>query len=126
MPLFEANAGKNKEAAVGKRGEGRYKRISWDEALDEIAKRLKPLREEGRVAIDDRRVVHEAQQRIGDERSEGGDGEGGDGRVVARAAPERGSHAGGGVLSGYRQRSAISHSQHRGLRASQVSRPNWM
>lgn len=32
---------------VGKRGEGRWKRISWDEALEEIAARLKKLRDEG-------------------------------------------------------------------------------
>ena len=32
---------------VGKRGEGKWKRISWDEALDEIAGRLKPLRDAG-------------------------------------------------------------------------------
>ncbi len=33
---------------VGKRGEGKWRRISWDEALDEIATRLRRLREEGR------------------------------------------------------------------------------
>ncbi|MEM7383727.1 MAG: molybdopterin-dependent oxidoreductase, partial [Verrucomicrobiota bacterium] len=33
---------------VGKRGEGKWKRISWDEALDEIAAKMKPLRDEGR------------------------------------------------------------------------------
>lgn len=33
---------------VGKRGEGKWKRISWDEALDEIAVRMKTLREAGR------------------------------------------------------------------------------
>ncbi len=32
---------------VGPRGSGRWKRISWDEALDEIANRLRPLREAG-------------------------------------------------------------------------------
>lgn len=32
---------------VGSRGSGRWKRISWDEALDEIAGRLKKLRDEG-------------------------------------------------------------------------------
>ena len=32
---------------VGKRGEHKWKRISWDEALDEIAARLKPLRDAG-------------------------------------------------------------------------------
>ena len=28
---------------VGKKGEGKFERISWDEALDEIAARLKPI-----------------------------------------------------------------------------------
>ncbi len=32
---------------AGKRGEGRWKRISWDEALDEIAGRLRKLRDAG-------------------------------------------------------------------------------
>jgi anaerobic selenocysteine-containing dehydrogenase len=32
---------------VGKRGEGKWKRISWDEALTEIAARLKKLRDDG-------------------------------------------------------------------------------
>lgn len=32
---------------VGRRGDGRYKRISWDEALDEIAARMSALREAG-------------------------------------------------------------------------------
>ncbi|MFQ5763585.1 MAG: molybdopterin-dependent oxidoreductase [Rhodospirillales bacterium] len=32
---------------VGKRGEGKWKRISWDEALSEVADRLKRLRDEG-------------------------------------------------------------------------------
>jgi thiosulfate reductase / polysulfide reductase chain A len=32
---------------VGKRGEGKWKRVSWDEALDEIAGRLKKLRDAG-------------------------------------------------------------------------------
>ena len=32
---------------VGPRGSGRWKRISWDEALDEIADRMRPLRENG-------------------------------------------------------------------------------
>ncbi len=32
---------------VGPRGSGKWKRISWDEALDEIAGRLKKLRDEG-------------------------------------------------------------------------------
>jgi anaerobic selenocysteine-containing dehydrogenase len=32
---------------VGARGEGKWKRISWDEALEELATRLKKLRDEG-------------------------------------------------------------------------------
>jgi thiosulfate reductase/polysulfide reductase chain A len=32
---------------VGKRGEGKWKRITWDEALDEIAGRMRGLREAG-------------------------------------------------------------------------------
>ena len=32
---------------VGKRGEGKWKRISWDDALGEIADRLKKLRDDG-------------------------------------------------------------------------------
>jgi anaerobic selenocysteine-containing dehydrogenase len=32
---------------VGRRGEGKWKRISWDEALTEVAGRLKKLRDEG-------------------------------------------------------------------------------
>ncbi|MBW1699274.1 MAG: molybdopterin-dependent oxidoreductase [Deltaproteobacteria bacterium] len=32
---------------VGKRGEGKWKRISWDEALNELTDRLKKLRDEG-------------------------------------------------------------------------------
>jgi anaerobic selenocysteine-containing dehydrogenase len=32
---------------VGKRGEHKWKRITWDEALDEIAARLKPLLDAG-------------------------------------------------------------------------------
>ena len=32
---------------VGKRGEGKWKRVTWDEALGEIAQRMKKLRDEG-------------------------------------------------------------------------------
>ncbi len=32
---------------VGERGEGKWKRISWDEALDEIAEKLKAIRDSG-------------------------------------------------------------------------------
>lgn len=34
---------------VGKRGEGKWKRISWDEALTELADRLKGVRESGKL-----------------------------------------------------------------------------
>ncbi len=33
---------------VGERGDGKWKRISWDEALDEIADRMKAVRDSGR------------------------------------------------------------------------------
>ncbi|KKM09496.1 hypothetical protein SY88_17925 [Clostridiales bacterium PH28_bin88] len=33
---------------VGKRGEGKWKRISWDEALNEVAAKLKAVRESGK------------------------------------------------------------------------------
>lgn len=33
---------------VGKRGEGKWKRITWDEALDEVATRLRGVQESGR------------------------------------------------------------------------------
>jgi anaerobic selenocysteine-containing dehydrogenase len=33
----------------GARGEGRWNRITWEQALDEIAKRLAPLREQGKT-----------------------------------------------------------------------------
>ena len=36
---------------IGKKGEGRFKRISWDEALDEIAARLKALAAENPETI---------------------------------------------------------------------------
>jgi anaerobic selenocysteine-containing dehydrogenase len=36
---------------VGKKGEGRFERISWDQALDEIAARLKPIAERDPEAI---------------------------------------------------------------------------
>lgn len=32
---------------VGKRGEGKWKRVTWDQALDELAAKLRPLREKG-------------------------------------------------------------------------------
>ena len=34
---------------VGKRGEGKWKRISWEEAVDEIAGRLRQVRESGKL-----------------------------------------------------------------------------
>ena len=36
---------------VGRKGEGKFRRISWDEALDEIAARLKPLAAENPETI---------------------------------------------------------------------------
>jgi anaerobic selenocysteine-containing dehydrogenase len=36
---------------VGRKGEGRFERISWDQALDEIAARLKPIAERDPEAI---------------------------------------------------------------------------
>src|SRR5688500_15847577 len=36
---------------IGKKGEGKFKRISWDEALDEIAARLKALAAEDPQSI---------------------------------------------------------------------------
>jgi anaerobic selenocysteine-containing dehydrogenase len=32
---------------VGRRGEGKWKRVTWDEALNEIAEKMRPLREAG-------------------------------------------------------------------------------
>lgn len=32
---------------VGKRGEGKWKRVTWDQALDELAGKLRPLRDNG-------------------------------------------------------------------------------
>ncbi len=34
---------------VGQRGEGKWRRVSWDEALDEIASKLRAVRESGRL-----------------------------------------------------------------------------
>jgi len=48
---------------VGKRGEGRWKRITWDEALDEIATRLKKVRESGKP---EEFAFHQGRQRSGD------------------------------------------------------------
>lgn len=48
---------------VGKRGEGKWKRISWDEALDEIAGRLKAVRDSGRL---EEFAFHQGRQRSKD------------------------------------------------------------
>ena len=48
---------------VGKRGEGKWKRISWDEALDEIAERLKAVRESGKP---EEFAFHQGRQRSKD------------------------------------------------------------
>ena len=48
---------------VGKRGEGKWKRISWDEALDEIATKLKAIREAGDMA---EFAFHQGRQRSKD------------------------------------------------------------
>ena len=48
---------------VGARGEGKWKRISWDEALDEIADRLKTVRESGHP---EEFAFHQGRQRSKD------------------------------------------------------------
>jgi thiosulfate reductase/polysulfide reductase chain A len=48
---------------VGKRGEGKWKRISWDEALDEIAAKLKTVRESGKP---EEFAFHQGRQRSKD------------------------------------------------------------
>ncbi len=48
---------------VGKRGEGKWKRISWDEALDEIAEKLKAVRESGHP---EEFAFHQGRQRSKD------------------------------------------------------------
>ena len=48
---------------VGKRGEGKWKRISWDEALDEIAAKLKTIRESGKP---EEFAFHQGRQRSKD------------------------------------------------------------
>lgn len=48
---------------VGKRGEGKWKRISWDEALDEIASKLKKVRESGKP---EEFAFHQGRQRSKD------------------------------------------------------------
>ena len=48
---------------VGARGEGRWKRISWDEALDEIAEKLKAVRQSGHP---EEFAFHQGRQRSKD------------------------------------------------------------
>ena len=48
---------------VGQRGEGKWKRISWDEALDEIATKLKAVRESGKP---EEFAFHQGRQRSKD------------------------------------------------------------
>lgn len=48
---------------VGARGEGKWKRISWDEALDEIADKLKQVRKSGRL---EEFAFHQGRQRSKD------------------------------------------------------------
>ncbi|MEL7496495.1 MAG: molybdopterin-dependent oxidoreductase [Planctomycetota bacterium] len=48
---------------VGERGEGKWKRISWDEALDEIAEKLKAIRESGKL---EEFAFHQGRQRSKD------------------------------------------------------------
>lgn len=48
---------------VGERGEGKWKRVSWDEALDEISDRLKAVRESGRP---EEFAFHQGRQRSKD------------------------------------------------------------
>ena len=48
---------------VGARGEGKWKRVSWDEALDEIAVKLKAIRESGKP---EEFAFHQGRQRSKD------------------------------------------------------------
>ena len=48
---------------VGQRGEGKWKRISWDEALDEIAAKLKVVRDSGKP---EEFAFHQGRQRSKD------------------------------------------------------------
>ncbi len=47
---------------VGRRGEHRWKRISWDEALEEVASRLRKLKKEGRP---EEFVFHHGRSKLG-------------------------------------------------------------
>ena len=48
---------------VGKRGEGKWKRISWEDALDEIAEKLKAIRDSGQP---ENFAFHQGRQRSKD------------------------------------------------------------
>ena len=48
---------------VGERGEGKWKRLTWDEALDEMAAKLKPIRESGNP---EKFAFHQGRQRSKD------------------------------------------------------------
>ena len=48
---------------VGKRGEGKWKRLTWDEALDEISSKLKPIRDSGSP---EKFAFHQGRQRSKD------------------------------------------------------------
>ena len=48
---------------VGERGEGKWKRVSWDEALDEIATKLKKVRDSGHP---EKFAFHQGRQRSKD------------------------------------------------------------
>lgn len=48
---------------IGKRGEGKWKRISWDDALKEMAAKLKPIRESGHP---ENFAFHQGRQRSKD------------------------------------------------------------
>ena len=48
---------------VGKRGEGKWKRLTWDEALTEISAKLKPIRDSGNP---ERFAFHQGRQRSKD------------------------------------------------------------
>ncbi|HKZ51593.1 MAG TPA: molybdopterin-dependent oxidoreductase, partial [Dehalococcoidia bacterium] len=47
--LYDADRIKGPMRRVGERGEGKWERISWDEAIGEVARRLKALRDQGKA-----------------------------------------------------------------------------
>ena len=49
---------------IGKRGEGKWQRITWDEAYDEIAKRIKKVMDEG---VPEEVAIQIGRSRIGEE-----------------------------------------------------------